>query len=225
MRPSSPSSWSEQLAAARSRTAGRYRGCARFDRSYVASKLRHDPVYADVLTLAEDGFGSAVDVGCGRGQFGILLLEAGVAESVIGLDWNAAHINQARQAAEGLSFRAEWRDLGHDAGLPDADTVFLIDVLYQLDPEAQETLLEAATRAAQSRVVIRTADTAQGLRSIVTHALEIFGRRVWPNAGTYVNPPPVSALVEDLAAAGFAVTEMPCWRGTPFSNRLIIGRR
>jgi SAM-dependent methyltransferase len=213
------------LAEARPRAARRYRGCARFDRFYVAGKLRHDPIYADVLAQAGDGFGHVLDAGCGHGQLGVLLLEAGAAETVLGLDWNATHLDQAQQAARGLRFRVERRDLEQAADLPAADTVFLIDVLYQLDTPAQDALLLSACRSARSRVVVRAPDIAAGARSAITRGLEVLGRRVWPHAGARVNPRPIGDLIGTMAAAGFAVTEARCWRGTPFSNRLLIGRR
>jgi SAM-dependent methyltransferase len=224
-RPGGTGPGAADLAEARDRAARRYRGCARFDRFYVAGKLRHDPVYADMLARAGDGFGRVLDAGCGRGQLGVLLLEAGAAETVLGLDWNAAHLDQARQAATGLPFRAERRDLAQAADLPAADTVFLIDVLYQLDTAAQEALLLSACRSARSLIVVRTADTARGLRSAITQGLEVLGRRVWPHAGACVNPRPISDLKEILSASGFGVTETPCWRGTPFANTLLVGRR
>nr|WP_294508786.1 class I SAM-dependent methyltransferase [uncultured Rhodopila sp.] len=213
------------FAQARSRAAQRYRDCPRFDRFYLTGKLRHDPVYADVFALAGDGFGHVLDAGCGRGQLGVLLLEAGAAETVLALDWNAAHLDQARDAAHGLPFRAERRDLAHAADLPAADTVFLIDILYQLDTAAQDALLLSACRSARSRVVVRTPDTAAGLRSAITRSLEVLGRRVWPHAGARVNPRPMGDLAATMSAAGFAVTESPCWRGTPFANRLLVARR
>jgi len=58
---------SVDLAAILDRTAWRYRQCDRFSRHYVASKLRRDPVHADVLALAaREPFGDVIDVGCGR---------------------------------------------------------------------------------------------------------------------------------------------------------------
>jgi SAM-dependent methyltransferase len=213
------------IAEARDRAARRYHGCARFDRFYIAGKLRHDPVYADVLARAGGGFGHVIDAGCGRGQLGVLLLEAGTAEKVLGLDWNAAHLDQARQAANGLPFRAERRDLAQAPDLPAADTVFLIDILYQLDTSAQDALLSSACRSARSRVVVRAPDIGAGVRSAISKGLEVLGRRVWPHAGMHVNPRPIGDLAETLSAAGFAVTEAPCWRGTPFANRLVVGQR
>jgi SAM-dependent methyltransferase len=213
------------VEAALARTARRYRGGGRFDRFYVRGKLRHDPVYPDLLARSVRGCGNVIDVGCGRGQLGLFLLEVGAASAVLGLDRNPTHLEQARRAAQGLAFRVALRDLASDQSLPDADTVLLIDVLYQLDTCTQQRLLASAARAARRRVVIRTADPRRELRSAATRALEVLGRRVWPHAGAHVNARPIATLTPTLEAAGFDVSVAPCWRGTPFANVLIVANR
>ena len=168
------------------RVAARYRGCGRFATHYVAGKLRHDPLTEALLTLgAADPFGDVVDVGCGRGQFSGLVLEAGLARSVVGLDANATLLAQAERALSGLPFRALRHDLAADPALPAADTVMVLDVLYQLPTEAQARLLAAAARAARRLVLIRTADPARGWRAWLNSGvgggraprLATFGRR------------------------------------------------
>jgi SAM-dependent methyltransferase len=215
----------EQTSALR-RTARRYRGCGRFAHGYVAGKLRHDPVFPMLLSLAaREPFGTVLDIGCGRGQLGIALLDAGVASAVHGFDWNRLHLRQAQQAGADLPFRAEVRDLSQSMDFPPCDTALLVDVCYQLDTEAQRRLLDAVTRAARARILIRTSDPAQGLRSAVTRGLELLGRRFWPHSGARVNARPVAEIAAMLNEAGFTTTETPCWRGTPFANVLIDGRR
>jgi len=214
------------VAAILDRTARRYRQCDRFSRHYVASKLRRDPVHADVLGLAaREPFGDVVDVGCGRGQLGVALLEAGLARSVLGLERRPSSLAAARLAAGHLPFRGEALDLARDQAAAAVDTVLLIDVLYQLDDGVQAAVLDAVAGAARARIVIRTLDPARGARSRFTQALERMGRRVWPNAGSTVNAPTIAALTGKLEARGFAVEAMPCWRGTPFANVLLIARR
>jgi SAM-dependent methyltransferase len=208
------------------RTAERYRACGRFAYGYVAGKLRHDPVYRMLLSLAaQRPFGTVLDIGCGRGQLGIALLDAGAATTVYGFDWNGAHLRQAQKAAADLPFQAAQRDLSQPQDFPSADTVLLVDVCYQLDTDAQMRLLRAAARAAGSRILIRTADPARGLRSKVTRALELLGHRFWPHSGAQVNARPLAELAAALDQAGFTTTQTPCWQGTPFANVLLDGRR
>src|SRR5215475_9357310 len=72
------SSSAPDLTALFQRTAWRYRDCGRFARNYVAAKLHRDPVNREILSMAaKEQFGDVVDIGCGRGQLGVALLEAG----------------------------------------------------------------------------------------------------------------------------------------------------
>lgn len=212
-------------AALFQRTALRYRDCGRFAHNYVAAKLRRDPVNREILALAaEEAFGDVVDVGCGRGQLGVALLEAGFARSVVGFDCHVGHVQQARRAATGLAFTAIVQDLAERQEVPPGTTVLLIDVLYQLEPRVQMALLEAAIRASRQRIIIRTLDPGRGLRSILTVWLEKLTRGVSPHSGKHVAAFPIARIVDTLNQAGFAASVIPCWRGTPFANVLIIGR-
>jgi SAM-dependent methyltransferase len=214
------------FAAIFERVAERYRDCGRFARGYVAAKLRRDQVHRDVLALtATEAFGDVVDIGCGRGQLAVALLEAGQARSVLGLDRNPRHLEQACRAASGLAFRARVQDLAETHEVPEATTVLLIDVLYQLEAGQQITLLRAAAQAARRCVVIRTLDPDRGVRSALTIGLERLMRLASPHSGSNVEALPVGRLTETLVGVGFAVSSAPCWEGTPFANVLIIGRR
>jgi len=213
------------LAQAISRTARRYRGASRFGQAYVAGKLRFDPLYHDLLALPAPNFGEVLDIGCGRGQLGILLIEAGAAHSVLGIDRQGRLLREAQRAGADVAFDVERRDLVSQEALPVADTVFLIDVLYQLDTARQNAVLHRAAAAARQRIIIRTGDPSRGWRSALTCAVERVGRRIWPHSGATVNQPSVNRLVSALSAAGFSTSTQPCWRGTPFCNVLIDGRR
>ena len=205
------------------RVATRYRDGGRFATHYVAGKLRRDPLTAALLELGgTDGFGDVVDVGCGRGQFAGLLLEAGLARSVVGLELRPVLLAQARRALRGLPFAGILRDLTVDATLPPADTVLLLDVLYQLPTEVQRRLLAAAAGSARRLVLVRTADPDRGARAWLSRVLERAARRVWPHSGATVNARPVGSIVQQLSDAGFAVRVTPCWAGTPFANVLLV---
>lgn len=214
------------VAAVFARTTARYRSCGRFAHGYVGAKLRRDPVHAALLRLAAaEPFGSVLDLGCGRGQLDIALLEAGHVAAVVGLDSNPRFLQQAARAAGGLALRTEPRNLAGPQALPAADTVVIVDLLYQLETVAQMRLVEAAARAARTRLVIRTADPDRGLRSRLTRGLELLGRRVWPHSGPRVNATSIAALAATMSRAGFTTETTPCWQGTPFANVLLIGRR
>ncbi len=213
-------------AQALDRTARRYRSCGRFTRHYVASKVRRDPVHLAMLAMgAARPFGTVADVGCGRGQVGLALLEAGVAASVTGLDWAGRSLDDARRAGAGLAFSGRAQNLAEDTAVPARDTVLLIDVLYLLRQDQAMRLLGAAAAAARSQVIVRTLDPNRGTRSCVHLVMERLGRPVWPHAGAVVDPAPVPMQVAVLERAGFNVTSHPCWQGTPFANVLLTARR
>lgn len=217
---------SDERAELFRRVARRYRGSGRFARSYVASKLKHDPVNATLLTrAAKQPFGTVLDLGCGRGQLGIALLEMGAAHAVHAMDRNPSLLRQARQAASGLAFHTEQRDLTNPGALPEVETVLLIDLLYQLDQSAQNRLMAAVARSARQRILIRTADPYRGLRSVITYTLEVFARPIWPHSGECVNAPPPAMITRLLQASGFSVRQEPCWEGTPFANVLLQAER
>ena len=69
-------------------------------RMYARGKLGSDPVADQLLALGrERPLGRVIDVGCGRGQMGLLLLEAGLAESVRGFDWDEGKLADGNAAA------------------------------------------------------------------------------------------------------------------------------
>lgn len=202
------------------RTASRYRACGRFTRHYVASKLRRDPVHAALLALGRrEHLGEVADLGCGRGQIGVALLEAEVAHSVVALDCSTASVADVQKAAAGLSLTGFIQDLTRLGTLPSCDTVLLIDVLYMLGAPSALSLLRAAAAAARQRMVIRTLDPDLGVRSVLTRTTERLGRRLWPHSGAHVDPISIAALTTTLREAGFSHDgAVPCWQGTPFAE-------
>lgn len=183
-------------------------------------------MHEDLLRRAgADGYGVVADVGCGRGQMGLLLLEAGLAGRVTGLDWAGPALAAARAAAEGLPFDAHEQDLSADPAVPPCDTALLIDVLYQLGPAAAVRLLSRAAKAARRRVLVRTLDPGLGWRSALALGLERLARPAWPNSGRHVAPLPAAELCAILDVTGFTVEVSPCWKGTPFANILLDARR
>lgn len=215
--------------AAIDRVAARYAAASRFDRGFVRGKLRGDPAVAAILALAaERPFGRVADLGCGRGQLGLLLLEAGLAESVTGFDLDPAKISRANEAAAAQpSARARFAvaDLG-EAAIPDCDTALLIDVLVLMPPAAQDLALARAIAAARRRVLIRAFDPDRGWRSALGLGIERIRRLFGADpAGSAVSPRPIAALAAPLEAAGFRVTVTPCWGATPLPNVLVIAER
>lgn len=209
----------------RARVAARYHDCGRYTRGYVAWKMRLDPVHRAMLDqAAAEPFGRVLDLGCGRGQLGLALLEAGSATRLDGIDWDEGALKDARRAATGRDAAFARADL-RTADLPACDTALVVDVLCQMPAAAQADLLRRAALAARSKVVARLFDPDRGWRSLVGWVAE---GGLWAS-GAYrrasVRPTPVRELAGLLEEAGFACEVMPCWAGTPLPNVLLTARR
>jgi uncharacterized protein (DUF2062 family)/SAM-dependent methyltransferase len=222
------------------RVANRYSpsdGATAAERSrfhYVRIKLLGDPIaklIAAVEGEADGALGEVVDVGTGRGQLPILLLELGRATRARGFDWDRDKVEAARKAAAiarpaALPLEVEVADM-REAAIPEADTVLLVDVLHYVSVEAQDALLDRAARAVRpgGRVLVREADTERGWRSAMTLLEERIFTALRYNRGERVRFRPAREIAARLEAAGLACEVRPAWGKTPFSNVLVIGRR
>lgn len=223
------------------RVAGRYAPASILSSSrertlfhYVRVKTLTDPVTKLIVDLLGDGpgvLGDVLDLGTGRGQIPVMMLELGRASSATGFDWDAVKIESARRAAAmtpPLPARFEVADLSTVAApLPAADTVLLIDVIHYLTIAEQDTLLAQAATAVRpgGRLVVREADTERGWRSAMTLAEEKLFTFVGFNRGARVHFRPAKSIVGRLRDAGLVCRVEPAWGMTPFSNVLVIGDR
>jgi uncharacterized protein (DUF2062 family) len=218
----------EALRDAIERVASRYAGGRRAAHGYVRGKLASDPVAARVASLG--ALGEVADVGCGRGQLAVLLIEAGCATRVRGTDWDGRKIDDANKAAAKTPALANVTFEVGDARkgeIPECDTVLFIDVLHYLTDDEQDAALTRAAGAARARVIVREIDPDRGWRSSVTRAQEWVTTGVGFNRGARAraNPRSVEAIATTLRARGFTVNVQPCWGATPFANVLIVGER
>lgn len=194
-------------------------------RMYARGKLGSDPVAAQLLELgAQRPFGHVVDVGSGRGQMGIMLLEAGLATSVSGFDWDERKVADANAAARGLSASFARGDV-REHPIPPCDSLLLLDVLHYLTDVQQEALVLRAASAARSTLVVRELDPDRGWRSFTTRAQEAVTTSFGYNVGERVRVRPIADVVAPLERAGFAVRVEPSWGSTPFANVAIIATR
>jgi uncharacterized protein (DUF2062 family)/2-polyprenyl-3-methyl-5-hydroxy-6-metoxy-1,4-benzoquinol methylase len=212
---------SEDIAfeAAVQRTRARYERVKPAHRYYVAGKLAFDPVFK--LLSQQASLGRVLDLGCGRGQLSLLLLELGRAQHVVGLDSDADKIEAARAAGPEADFRVA--DVAH-AELPSADTILLIDVLHYLPIAEQDALLLLATRALEpgGRILVRELDGDPSARYGVTRAFEWVGRKIGLNRGRATAYRPARAVTELLERQGLACRVQGASERTPFANVLII---
>ncbi len=189
---------------------------------YVRIKLRRDPATQAVAALAP--LGDILDIGCGRGHLALFLLESAAAKRVRGFDWDEKKVKIANLAAEGLDASFEKADM-RGAAFESADTVLLVDVLHYLAVDAQDELLDRAADAVRpgGRLVIREAAAGRGWRSFMTRLFEWIGMAIRFNLGEKLRVRDVAReLVPRLEARGMTCTVEPCWKGTPFSNVLLV---
>jgi uncharacterized protein (DUF2062 family)/SAM-dependent methyltransferase len=220
------------------RVAGRYApadGATAAERSrfhYVRTKLLGDPVARMVAGAegeADGALGEVLDIGTGRGQLPILLVELGRASRAHGLDWDEEKVAAGRKAAsagEALPVELVQGD-ARTAEYPPADTVLLIDLLHYFTIEEQDSILARAAEAVRpgGRILVREADTERGLRSAVTLLEERIFTGLRYNRGERVRFRPAREIAARLEAAGLACEVRPAWGRTPFSNVLVVGRR
>lgn len=202
---------------------------------YVRIKLAVDPIarlIADVEGERDHALGEVLDVGTGRGQLPILLLELGRATSAHGVDWDAAKIAHAQRAAEARPddaspARATFATADartFQAGV--ADTVLLIDLLHYFTIDEQNAILDRAADHVKpgGRLLVREADTERGWRSWATLFEEKIFTAVRFNRGERVRFRPARDIAARLEARGFSCEIVPAWGSTPFSNVLVVAR-
>jgi SAM-dependent methyltransferase len=212
------------------RVAARYApadGATAVERSrfhYVRTKLLGDPVAQLVAGIEGDApgaLGEVLDIGTGRGQLPILLVELGRATRARGVDWDSGKVEAGRRAAaagEALAVEIAHGD-ARAAEYTEADTVLLIDLLHYFAIDEQDAILGRAAAAVRpgGRILVREADTERGWRSAIT----LMEERIF----TAVRVRPARAIVARLEEAGLRCEVRPAWGKTPFSNMLIVGRR
>jgi uncharacterized protein (DUF2062 family)/SAM-dependent methyltransferase len=205
--------------------ADRYARGSKFTRGYVRSKMNGDPIVRALFALSkESNFGEVADVGCGRGQLSLMLLEAKTATRSDGFDWDAAKIEEATRAADSLETAFFVGDL-RSAEIAACDTALLLDVLHYLTIEEQDALLERVAASSRNTIFVRELDPDRGWRSTVTRLQERITTRLGVNRGARVLIRPIREITSVLDRNGFDAQVTPCWAGTPFANVLVTATR
>jgi SAM-dependent methyltransferase len=185
-------------------TTARYSQARATDRYYVALKLRTDPL-TRLLVHENIHLGDVVDVGCGRGQFGLLLHELGRVRSLFGYDWDHGKVALAGMAA-GDAGRFEVADLRAPPN-PSVDTALVFDVLHYLTVDEQQNLLRALVSSLRpgGRILLRTLHHGQGWQTGLSRATEHLGKAFRVNRSHTLTFRPSCQLRATLEALGLTV--------------------
>jgi SAM-dependent methyltransferase len=222
--------------------AARYAPAGPFFRHFARGKLKHDPIYLDLLRRGALPDGARLlDLGCGLGLLFALLgaarrcHDAGIwppgwpapprVAAMHGIELDAAKVRAARRALADIATVVQG-DLCR-AALPESDVIVIVDVLHYIaDGACQARILHGAAHALRKggKLLLRVGDTAAAGRFRLTHLTDYavqMARGVLRPRFRYRGVAEWTTLLEQ---AGFSVTTEPMRRGTPFANHLLTAR-
>ena len=200
----------------------------RWDRNYVAAKLRTDPVYAALAEQLRHSELPLLDLGCGLGLLAFYLRAEGIGVPICGLDYDGRKITSARQAAASSS-TLDLTFSDHDArtGLPAHEgNVSILDILQFFTPGEQQSLLKqaAANVAPGGTLIIRSGLRDTSWRFRITVAGDLLARATFWMKAAPTHYPTAEDFHEILGPFG-DVKISPLWGNTPFNNHLIVLKR
>jgi len=190
-----------------------YRGLGAVERAHLVRRLLRCPF--DEIAAFLPRRGDILDLGCGFGHFGVWLVQRRPGVRVWGCDPDPAKIAVARRAEVGQRLRLYLGDCRRLEELPPrVDGVAVIDVLYLMPPREQEELLSWAVARLRpgGRLVIKTVDPAQGVRSLLALAQEwimVHLLRRTLSSGTITGGRPPRYYAEFLERLGLSCRVIP----------------
>jgi SAM-dependent methyltransferase len=218
-----------------------YRNAGLYAYHFARNKLKYDPVFFSVLRMGcIPDRARVLDLGCGHAVLASLMLAARAQfESGYWPSGWAAPPSQLQLHGIEMERRAVQRaqtTLGHratihaadlrDARLPEADVVFMIDVLHYLETPAQISLLG---RAAQSLhggglLILRVADISAGWRYHAGKAADRLGSLTTALALPRHHHRPIDEWVNVLGDLGFTARVRRDIVDRSFANLLVSAK-
>ena len=222
--------------------ARRFRPAGVFAERFARGKLRHDPVYLDLLRRGViPDRARVLDLGCGQALLLCLLVESTALAragrwpaswppppaqlQLRGIERAASDVRRARiaLAAEG---EIEQRDV-RTAPLAQSDLIALLDVVHYLEPDSQDHLLGRVANALSPGgvLLLRVCDAAAGFSALLTRMTDRLGSL---SRGRMVGRLYSRSATEWIAALerlGLSASAEPASAGTPFANVLITARK
>lgn len=138
-----------------------------FDRLKVYYRPMMCP-FVDLITLVKEGE-KIGDIGCGSGQFALLLAEFARPSFVFGIEISERLVNNARQLFEKYAHTAYEFEVFDGSIFPDRirdlDVIFLNDVLHHVPVQAQERFITdlIAKMRSGARLVLKDINAASPL--------------------------------------------------------------
>lgn len=197
----------------------------RWDRGYVATKVKTDPLYGAVYDELRGSDLPLLDLGCGLGLLAFYLRERGLAFPIRGVDYDPRKIRSAEKVAAALSLKG-LTFATHDArsGLPEhSGNVSILDILQFFTPSEQEILLGRAASlvAPGGKLVIRSGLRDKSMRFRITVAGDFLAKASFWMKAAPTHYPSADDFRRILSPFG-RVSISPLWGGTPFNNHLIV---
>ncbi len=207
-----------------SRTRARYATSPKGDRYYVATKLKFDPIGRALHELT-GALGEVFDVGCGRGQLGLLLYELGRLRTLSGIDWDERKVSVAQKASMGVGRYAKG-DV-RTAQIPESDTVIIADVLHYIAFDEQDAVLARAAAAlrAKGSLIVRDVDARRTMGSVLARTCERLGVRFDVNRGQRLAFRPRADLCTAIEHVGLVVRDVVATPGLWLDNVLVVAER
>ncbi|HEY6241796.1 MAG TPA: methyltransferase domain-containing protein [Burkholderiales bacterium] len=219
-----------------------YIGAGLYAWQFARGKLRHDPVFFSLLRLGLlPDRGNLLDLGCGQGIL-LSLLEAAKVQCQAGLwplGWPAPPLNlalrgielrerrvQAARRALGGNVQVDLGDL-RDLDLQPCSAIVMLDVLFYLEKEEQQRLLDRASAALEpgGLLLLREADAGAGFAFRATRWSERFAGALRGEFGQPLHYRSAVQWIAELSGRGFSVSVEPMSEGTPFANLLFVARK
>ena len=228
------------IGALAKRAASLYPPLDRFGRGFARGKLKGDPVFEHIVRsgLVPDG-ARVLDLGCGQGVLGALLVAA--RETHAGGSWPAGFAPPPR----GVSYRGidlltksvkrgqaalpeariEHADI-RTASFGEADVVVILDVLHYIEPAAQEDVLARVREAlgGGGTLLLRVADADGSARLRWTLLVDHLATFLRTGRIARMHCRPAAQWRALLESLGFSVEARPMSEGTTFANVLLVAR-
>ncbi|HEX7096970.1 MAG TPA: class I SAM-dependent methyltransferase [Acidimicrobiales bacterium] len=206
-----------------------YATLPRRDRMHVRGRWASCPIPAVEAEVPR--VGRILDVGCGHGLVSLHLAHTSPDRTVVGTDIDARKIELANRAAATIRSHARPRfEHRADGSLPDGewDAIVVVDVLYLLDRDREQALLDACVQrlAPNGVLVLKETDVTPRWKHRLALVQELVATRVARvTAGSTVAFTPVEELVGSLRGRGLDVRHRRVDRGYLHPHALVVARR